>query len=96
MSTDRGCEQNHEGMEVSGGGVGEDRERSKLQRETGGQADGKERSALPWLSGILQGALCHLFQRLVLEGDRSNMALTKQVKMRIPQKRMFVLFACIS
>lgn len=68
-------------MEVGGGGVGEEMERGKLQREARGQAEGKERSALPWLSGILQGALCHLFQRLVLEGDRSNMALTQQVEM---------------
>ena len=83
VSTDRGCEQNHEGMEVSGGGVEEDTERVKLQREAGGQAGDKERNTLPWLSGILQGALCHLFQRLVLEGDRSNMALTQQVRVRI-------------
>ena len=83
MSTDRGCEQNHEGMEISGGGVEEDTEMVKLQREAGGPAGDKERNALPWLSGILQGALCHLFQRLVLEGDRSNMALTQQVRVRI-------------
>lgn len=83
VSTDRGCEQNHEGMEVSGGGVEEDTERVKLQREAEGQAGDKERNVLPWLSGILQGALCHLFQRLVLEGDRSNMTLTQQVRVRI-------------
>lgn len=73
------CEQKHEEkMEVDGGEMGEDKERDGLQRD---EAESKERRALPWLSSILQGALCHLFQRLALEGDKSNMDLTQQVKM---------------
>ena len=32
-----------------------------------------------WLKAILQGTLCHLFQRLTLEGDKTNMDLAHQV-----------------
>lgn len=71
------CEQKQEEkMEVSE--MGEGKERDGLQKE---EAESKERRALPWLSGILQGTLCHLFQRLALEGDKSNMDLTQQVNM---------------
>ncbi|CAI8034563.1 TATA-binding protein-associated factor 172 [Geodia barretti] len=32
-----------------------------------------------WLGAVLQGALCHLFQRLALEGDKENTDLALQV-----------------
>lgn len=79
------CEKEEAVMEV-GSGTREDEKRGVPQRdnEAGSQEDGVEgevkSKCLPWLAVILQGALCHLFQRLALEGDRSNIDLTHQVK----------------
>ena len=52
---------------VSGGGV------------AGGVACGEGRSCPAWLGSILQGALCHLFQRLALEVDKTTANLAYQV-----------------
>ena len=61
------------GGEGTGGGSEEGGSGKEEKMDTG------DIGCLPWLAVILQGALCHLFQRLALEGDKSNADLTHQV-----------------
>ena len=46
--------------------------------EVGESEAGKEKRPT-WLGPVLQGALCHLFQQLALEGDKGNTDLALQV-----------------
>ena len=80
-------EQKEEAMEVSSSdGAGEGKKDGDILEsgdKTGQEVEARsqeERRRLPWLAPILQGALCHLFQRFALEGDKSNMDLTHQVQ----------------
>ena len=60
---------------------------AKEDRTTKSQDDGVggKTGCLPWLAVILQGVLCHLYQRLALEGDKSNADLTHQVSYFSPE-----------
>ena len=79
-----------EGGERSEGG--EEMERREAVEEGGEvteegmemeRSEAGEEKRPTWLGAVLQGALCHLFQRLALEGDKENTDLTLQVVVRL-------------
>ena len=79
-----------EGEERSEGG--EEMERREAVEEGGEvteegmemeRSEAGEEKRPTWLGAVLQGALCHLFQRLALEGDKENTDLTLQVVVRL-------------
>ena len=52
------------------------------ESEGGGGAESQRSGQVvspPWLGAVLQGALCHLFQRLALEADKANIDLAHKV-----------------
>ena len=79
-----------EEMERSEGG--EEMERREAVEEGGEvteegmemeRSEAGEEKRPTWLGAVLQGALCHLFQRLALEGDKENTDLALQVMVRL-------------
>ena len=75
------------GQRKNGGGGGGDRgnigsgdmDTSEVNEEGMGRSEAGEEKRPTWLGAVLQGALCHLFQRLALEGDKENSDLALQV-----------------
>ena len=67
------------------GGNFEEGGRGERGKVEGGGSEGEGEAAMEegqcpaWLGAVLQGALCHLFQRLALEGDKANTDLALQV-----------------
>ena len=87
-----GGERSEGGEEMERSEGGEEMERREAVEEGGEvteegmemeRSETGEEKRPTWLGAVLQGALCHLFQRLALEGDKENTDLALQVMVRL-------------